>query len=440
MKEKLSRAISIFATISIIALLILSGYTSAINVLVSTDKIFYQKNENILIESEIAMESSEIVPLTNVTIRIRSATLSFLNSTCVLTSLNEGSHSECSLQDSKFQEVNITHLGNLLRYGNRTAFNATDYYYWGYGYGYGYGEIYSSHKIVLKIKWKVPDDWFGGEYWIDIIAKTERDVLDNYPSFSGKRQFFIQITPTTTTTTPSTTTSTTTTIPVTPTTTTEITTTTTTQITTTTVPTTTTSSTIPTTTLFTSTTTTTTTTTTTSTTTTVATTTTVVPTTTTTSTTETPTTTTTLLSCYGKSYQTCLFFSECQWLGNPILGKCVDRQATTTAITTTTTIEVTTTTTLETTTTTTTTTIPSECYGLNYLSCLFINNCKWQGDLRMGKCVGPETTTTVVTTTTEIPTTTTVLTQCNGLNYLSCLFTNNCKWQGSLKLGKCVSS
>lgn len=118
--------------------------------------------------------------------------------------------------------------------------------------------MYSNNQnsIIIKIKWKVPNTWPQEAYRVEITAIIEKDIFNNYPSFSDWKLIFVQV-PETTTTISTTTTS-------------------------------------------------------------------IIPTTSTVLTTSTIPTTTTISVCLGKTYQTCLFFTQCKWEGDPKLGRCVE--------------------------------------------------------------------------------------------------------------------
>jgi hypothetical protein len=82
----------------------------------------------------------------------------------------------------------------------------------------------------------------------------------------------------------------------------------------------------------------------------------------------------------------------------------------TTPTTTTTPTTPTTTTTTSTSTQPTTTTITDVCKSLNFWQCQINSNCRWLGDFRLGKCVQIFSSTTMTTTTTTTPSTTTTST------------------------------
>jgi hypothetical protein len=77
------------------------------------------------------------------------------------------------------------------------------------------------------------------------------------------------------------------------------------------------------------------------------------------------------------------------------------------------------------------------CDGKGFINCILMSQCKWVGDARMGRCVftGQQATTTAAETTT--PTTTTIQVNCEPKSLFSCLTARECVWIGDLRTGYC---
>jgi len=124
--------------------------------------------------------------------------------------------------------------------------------------------------------------------------------------------------------------------------------------------------------------------------------------------TTTPTTTTVVdynSNCSNKAFYNCIILPGCKWVGGLFSGYCKsiydgqNNEVSTTTTTSTTTI---------TTMMQTTTTLINSCNPLNFWQCQGNSNCKWLGDFRLGRCVVAYSSTTTTTTTTTTSTTTTI--------------------------------
>ncbi|MCX8178938.1 MAG: hypothetical protein N3D75_03865 [Candidatus Aenigmarchaeota archaeon] len=419
---KSPRLFSILLSGLLIALIVLSGPGYGIDIFINGLSL-HNQNQKVPFSVIADIRQDELIPINYVNI-----TLTFPNST----------QARCQIYP------NGTVVGcNFIEF-NQIAFSGS--YGYGYGYGYenttryelGYGYGYSNGIMDLKLYLNTSFLPIGNhKIKAEIYAGTSNARLFSSPT----SEFFISpfiITTTMVTTTPTTTTTAATTTPVT--------------TTTTALPTTTTTAPVTTTILTTTTTPTTTTTITTTpvtttaviTTTTIPVTTTTVPTTmTTTTTTALPTTTTTTTTipsiCNGKAFANCLFYEQCQWVGDTRLGKCVEKQIATTTVVTTTT-EAVTTTIMSTTTfiTPTTTTIATVCDGKGFVNCILMSQCRWVGDTKTGKCmIDPSYLPTTTTTESTVTTTTLMPVNCYSKPLFSCLMNSECRWVGDLRLGSC---
>ena len=188
MKINLERFFSIITTIFLISLVILSNPITALNFSLTTDKTSYKAGDIVELTVDVDIENGEIIPFTDADIEVYGTDPgnSGFTSTCLLSDLNEGSHPECSSQDSKFQSVTVEYLGIGSEYGDRQAEFESEDYYW--GYGYGLKEEFSG-KVRLTINWKLPLDWSSGNYDAKATAETELDIFGIKRRFSGKIGF-----------------------------------------------------------------------------------------------------------------------------------------------------------------------------------------------------------------------------------------------------------
>jgi len=173
---------------AILGVLVLSNLIQALDVTVFTNKIEYVSGENIVITVDVEIDPDEIVPLTNSDITIFGidpANSGYISS-CQLNDLTEGNHPECSGQDIKFQSVTIVYQNVGHGYGNRSVEFEMDDYEWGYGYGY---QTHSDTILRIIINWKLPEDWESGNYTTEAKIKSEKDLFNNYPEFSGTADF-----------------------------------------------------------------------------------------------------------------------------------------------------------------------------------------------------------------------------------------------------------
>ncbi|MEM5878206.1 MAG: hypothetical protein QXF12_04990 [Candidatus Aenigmatarchaeota archaeon] len=412
---KSSRLFSILLSGILIALIVLSGPGYGIDIFIN-GLALHSQNQKVPFSVIAEIRQDELIPINYVNI-----TLTFPNSTQTICQIYpNGTVTGCN-----FIEFNQITFSGSYGYGYGYGYENTTRYELGYGYGYSNG--------IMDLKLYLNTSFLPiGNHKIkaEIYAGTSNARLFSSP----KSEFFISPFTTTTTmitTTPTTvaTTTTITTTPVTTTTTalpTTTTTTTTAPVTTTILTTTTIATTVTTTTVIT-------------TTTTVPTVTTTAPVTTTTTALPTTTTTTTTIPsiCNGKAFANCLFYEQCQWVGDTRLGKCVEKQIATTTVLTTT--EAVTTTTMPTTTfiTPTTTTVATICDGKGFVNCILMSQCRWTGDTKTGKCmIDPSYLPTTITETT-VTTTTVMPVNCYSKPLFICLMNSECKWVGDLRLGSC---
>ncbi|MFH8092789.1 MAG: hypothetical protein QXM38_02505 [Candidatus Aenigmatarchaeota archaeon] len=144
----------ILSTSILILLIIFSESTTAFNIQIFTDKKTYFKGS--LVKLNVKIENiDEWNLIENISIEIRGLEEhNNITSLCILSSLDEGFHSECSQQDKRFVSVELKRE-NL------------DY---GYGYGY-YGYDITKH-VELEILWSFEDLQFGN-YEARVILFSE---------------------------------------------------------------------------------------------------------------------------------------------------------------------------------------------------------------------------------------------------------------------------
>jgi hypothetical protein len=393
---KSSTHFSILLTTFLVALIVLSGPGYGVSMVIN-GLSFHARNETPIFSVISNLQQDELVPINYINLTITQPNATKIKCTI----FPNGTIRGCDV--IKF--VSFSSSGSY-DYGYGYGYDNEVRYDLGYGYGYAGPGVINFTLILNTSQLSMGNHQIKAELF---------DGHENTHLFSSTTSnFFISIFGTTTTTVPTTTSTTT-------------------QTTTTTMPVTTTTQTTSTTAL-TTTSTPSTTSTTTITTTTQKTTTTIITTITSTIQTSTTVSTTPASPCNGKSLPLCVVNPECEWFGDSKLGYCKQKIATTTTLEETTiTTPAYTTTTMS----VTTTTIPSICDGKGFINCILMSQCKWVGDTRMGKCIftGQYTTTTVAETT--MPTTTTVQVNCGSKSLFSCLTARECVWTGDLMTGYC---
>ena len=184
--EKIS---SVAITIAMLLVVTLLKPATALNLSLMTDKPSYLIGEIVELTVDVNIENGESIPFTDALIKVSGIDPhnSGLTSTCLLSNLNQGPHPECSSQDSNFQSVTITYFNAANEFGNRSAEFEGEEYAWGYGYGYKNNP--TAAKIVATVEWRFPVSWDEGNYKAEVEIRSEKDLLNNYPTFTGSTQF-----------------------------------------------------------------------------------------------------------------------------------------------------------------------------------------------------------------------------------------------------------
>jgi len=205
--KKRRNVISLFLTLIIISLLILSGPVFAVHVGVSTDKATYTSSDDtVTFTVTIDLEAGEKIPFHNLTLDINGTTGNE-SEICVFsvggTKLTTCSNIEITATISTGYEYGYGY-GYGYGYSSTTNTWSNTTFNWGYGYGYGYGEgeTNAGTDMTYTVAWNFSAaDAGDGTYtsFIDAIAQNE---TGNYYIYrSSIATFTIDTTETTTTTT-----------------------------------------------------------------------------------------------------------------------------------------------------------------------------------------------------------------------------------------------
>jgi len=127
-----SKLISIFTTILIVSLLIISGPVSAVIVKVDVDSSIYNNNDEIVFTVQVDIETDERLPVQNFTLKITNSSGNVIK-TCTF-AIDGTNITACS-------NLNITPINTGVgAYDNSTL--------WGYGFGYNYSNPSSGWSMI----------------------------------------------------------------------------------------------------------------------------------------------------------------------------------------------------------------------------------------------------------------------------------------------------
>jgi hypothetical protein len=171
-------AFSIALTLFLVAIVMLSGPTSALQIGIQTDKASYGKGEQVTFQIQTDIESGERLPIDNVTLEVTGPGDSF---SCTLP-FNSG-FSDLAM-DCGGQQINVS-LSLGTGYGYGYGYLNADYdtaYSWGYGYGYGYGTGPTS--MLYTVKWTVPSGWDSGSYTAGVTYSAGGDEFSKDTGFT----------------------------------------------------------------------------------------------------------------------------------------------------------------------------------------------------------------------------------------------------------------
>ena len=146
-------------SVALIILIFFSGtIVRAVSVAISTDKSSYISNDSqINFTGTVQIESSEYIPIKNVSINITGPT----NKTCIF-SVDGTKLSGCDYMDinvaTNYTYSNISSGSGL--WGNDTSTGTVYSFGYGYGYGYGYGLV-TQAELNYSVAWNFTDDNFS---------------------------------------------------------------------------------------------------------------------------------------------------------------------------------------------------------------------------------------------------------------------------------------
>ncbi len=187
--------LSVFLTLIIIFILLLSGPVSAITVSVDTNKdTYYQADDStITITGTIDLENTEILNITNYIVQIKNSTGNLIKNCTISTG---GSVSNCDNITASItyngDYINGTRYGYGYGYSSLTGQYTTANQTFGYGYGYGYSAGVSN-EIVLTITWNISSDTDDNpdSYTSNVFAKAQGNGNTRYYADSTEAEFTI---------------------------------------------------------------------------------------------------------------------------------------------------------------------------------------------------------------------------------------------------------
>lgn len=148
MNTKIKTIFATTLTILILGIIISTGPANAINISISIPQTTSQYEEEISFISTINIENTELVPITNITAKIKDSS----NNIIALCSFDiEGNKlSNC---DSSFTDIQLLTNNTISDYGQLNV----DSFNFGYGYGYGITEdTPSTIDLQYNITWQTP--------------------------------------------------------------------------------------------------------------------------------------------------------------------------------------------------------------------------------------------------------------------------------------------
>lgn len=152
------RVLSVFLSVLILSLLLLSGPANAFILNLEFDDNV-DKGDKVVFTANINIESGEILPVNEIILAIGDKTCVFDSSGTMI--------SGCSSMGISNIEKTIT---SSFESGNRYG------YYNGYGYDFGYGYGYSYGKLEYKITLNTQD--YEGEYKVILKADINGDLFE----------------------------------------------------------------------------------------------------------------------------------------------------------------------------------------------------------------------------------------------------------------------
>jgi len=199
-KKTRNKLISVFLTVFVVGLLVLSGPARAINVSVAVDDsdAKYSANQLITFTASVDIESNEIIPVQNLTLKVYNDSSQVASCTFDLA----GNKLTACTNFPNITKINAKGYVNATgqfgygygyNSGNWNVSNQSFFNFTGYGYGYGYTSGYGSNNAELKynVTWNASAENLstsaptGDDYYANLEAYAD-DSSGSYRIYSNK--------------------------------------------------------------------------------------------------------------------------------------------------------------------------------------------------------------------------------------------------------------
>jgi PGF-pre-PGF domain-containing protein len=190
MEEKRRSLISIAVTLVVVILLLISGYVSAVQVHVSTDKSSYRESDEVIFTVSVDIEQGERIPVHNLTLRVLNSSNNVVRE-CTF-GLNGSFLTSCA--NIRLNASNTTGMGYSTMYGYGYGYGYGGWGYvnqsFGFGYGYGYSAGYAalSGELSYRLVWNLSaENLTEGSYSADFRAHAAEG--SNYRIYASDDEY-----------------------------------------------------------------------------------------------------------------------------------------------------------------------------------------------------------------------------------------------------------